>query len=209
MSLDLPTSARFAGAVLCGGASRRMGRDKAGLKLDGVTLLQRAVDRLRAAGAAPVLVVSRLGELSAPGAATVADSALDCGPLGGLVAALRSAPWELCAVVAVDMPDLSAPLLRLLVDRWSGEDAVVPTGPRGPEPLHAVYAASALPAAEAALESRDHSLRGLLAALRVGNVDVAAELGPSLAASFALNLNRPPDVAAWRRRRAASGPPPR
>ena len=48
--------ASFSGAVLTGGASRRMGRDKALVLVDGETLGERVVDALRRAGASDVSV---------------------------------------------------------------------------------------------------------------------------------------------------------
>lgn len=186
-----------------------MGEDKALLELDGISLLQRAIGRLRSAGASPILVASGGRELRVPGCLSVADGVAGRGPLGGLVGALRAAPGELCAVVAVDMPDLSVELLQLLAALWNGEDALVPVSSDGPEPLHAVYAASALAQAELCLRSGDVSLRGLLTRLRVRPVDVAARFGPATAASFAANLNRPDQLMERRRRqRGADRPPP-
>ncbi|MGH9187147.1 MAG: NTP transferase domain-containing protein, partial [Acidimicrobiales bacterium] len=44
-------SAGWSGAVLCGGASRRMGRDKALLVVDGSALAVNVAEALRTAGA--------------------------------------------------------------------------------------------------------------------------------------------------------------
>jgi molybdopterin-guanine dinucleotide biosynthesis protein A len=197
----------LAGAILCGGASRRMGWDKTQLTIDGTTLLERTVIRLRAV-ADPVILAAGEKPLKLDACLTVADASPGQGPLGGLVAVLRTTPHQLCAVVAVDMPDLDAGLLRWLADSWGGEDVVVPVSARGPEPLHAVYAVSALPAAEQLLIRAQLSMRTLLAALRVRLVDARAVSRPDVAARFAINLNRPEDVTAWQRDRSGASPPP-
>ncbi|WP_434127450.1 molybdenum cofactor guanylyltransferase, partial [Enterococcus faecium] len=56
---------RFAGAVLTGGDSRRMGTDKALIEVDGGPLARRVANALRAAGADPVIAVG--GDLEALG----------------------------------------------------------------------------------------------------------------------------------------------
>ena len=50
---------RVVGALLAGGASQRMGRDKAGLMLDGQTLAERALGVLRQVSSAQVILGHR------------------------------------------------------------------------------------------------------------------------------------------------------
>jgi molybdenum cofactor guanylyltransferase len=195
----------LAGAILCGGLSRRMGRDKAGIDIDGTTLLERAVERLRTV-ADPLLLATGSRGHRHHHCVSVSDAAADRGPLGGLVAVLGTSPHQLCAVVAVDMPDLEPELLQRLAALWDGDDAVVPVSARGAEPLHAVYARSALAEAEAALQRGDLSLRRLLDSLRVRRIDAAHLVGSRAAARFAVNLNVPADVMAWHRGEAARRP---
>jgi len=98
----------FAGVVLAGGASRRMGVDKARLRLaDGRTLLQQACEVLHKAGACEVLV-------SGQGAGGIADRHPDIGPLGGIDAVLDDATSEHLLVIPVDMPRLPPRLLQAL-----------------------------------------------------------------------------------------------
>ena len=126
------------------------------------------------------------------------------GPLAGLVSALQASPHELCAAVAVDMPDIDTDLLLALAAWCAGHDAAVPISDRGVEPLHAVYARSALDRLRAAAVSPDVSIRGGLRRLRVCYVT-----GSSLGASpgFARNLNTPGDVRAWLTDRAGAPQP--
>jgi molybdopterin-guanine dinucleotide biosynthesis protein A len=182
-----------------------MGTEKAAITVGGHSLLERAVARV-AEVADPVILATGDSGLEHRGCLHVADAVPQRGPLGGLVAVLRATPHLLCAVVAVDMPDLDPRLLRALAAMWDGEDAVVPASARGPEPLHAVYARSALAGAAAALAGDDSSLTGMLARLRVRVVPAAEVVDEEAAARFATNINRPEDLESWSR--AAAAPPP-
>lgn len=194
---------RLAGAVLCGGRSRCMGSDKAALVIDGQPLLDRAVQRLQTI-AHPVIIAFGSRPLVRPGCVSVADRVPGRRPLAGLVAAVEVSPHPLCTVVAVDMPNSEPALLRSMAGLWEGEDAIMPISEQGPEPLHAVYAHTALPVMNAALRSNNTSLHTVLEALRVRFID-AAEAATS--PRFSMNLNRREDVTDWRRRARAGGPP--
>ena len=187
------------GAVLAGGASRRMGSDKAALLIGGEPLLQRAVGRLRLALAEVIVVGSPALAPRVPGTRIVADEWPGRGPLGALATALRAtdAPWVL--LVACDMPFTEPALIREIARRaltTPAADVVALRGPRGAEPLHAAYSRACLPLALEQLAGDDASLRGLLAAARLAEVspDDARLLDPSGLSAF--NANTPEE---WRR----------
>jgi molybdopterin-guanine dinucleotide biosynthesis protein A len=79
-----------AAIVLAGGGSRRMGRDKAWLELDGQPLLARVIELL-AGRCAPIVVSARPGQALPEllGVERVDDPTPDAGPLVGLHAALE------------------------------------------------------------------------------------------------------------------------
>ncbi len=187
----------MAGVLLAGGLSSRMGADKASLEVDGEPLARRMVDML-AGFCDEVLVASgdgrRLGWL---GVRQVADVLPDAGPLAGLVPGLEAAGprHALIAVVAVDMPYASPAVFRLLGELWGGEDAVVPVTDAGLEPLHAVYAPAAARPLRAELERGERSLRRGLRALSVREVGPDEWRDADPTGRFALNLNRPEDLA--------------
>ena len=85
-------SARFAGAVLCGGQSRRFGRDKATYAFNGTPLAKISLLALREAGASEVFSIGgdadALGDM---GFRAVPDDHPGKGPLGGIICALRHA----------------------------------------------------------------------------------------------------------------------
>lgn len=92
----------FVGAVLTGGASRRMGVDKATITVDGVAMAARVAAALRQAGASEVVLVGR----PVQGLASVPDDTPGEGPLGGVLTALA---WAAEDVVVVAPCDLVAP----------------------------------------------------------------------------------------------------
>lgn len=186
----------FSAIVLAGGASRRMGREKATMVgPDGRTLLACAVDAVRAAGAEDVVVaagdnLTALAGAVPDGVTLVQDARPGLGPIGGLEAGLRHAghPWSIA--VACDMPTIDPAILRDLVGRadeaW---DAVVPVADGWLQPLHAAYHRRALPALQAALAENRLGLTRALDALNVLRVEA-----PS-GATYR-NVNTPADLEA-------------
>ena len=75
------------GVVLAGGESRRMGRDKALVEVDGEPLWKRQVGVLRAAGAERVVVGRRRGQEAIGYPDCCLDAFEGCGPLAGIHAA--------------------------------------------------------------------------------------------------------------------------
>ena len=108
--------AAFSGAVLTGGSSTRMGRDKALLAVGGRPLALAAASALERAGAAEVLAVGGdLDALRALGLDARADDHPGEGPLGGILTALRVAAHDPVVVLACDMPEIDAATVSLLV----------------------------------------------------------------------------------------------
>ena len=135
-----------------------MGRDKAGLLVDGERLLDRQVRLLREAGAEQVLVsvtgTSANGIRSLPeGITQVMDRLPSSGPLAGIEAALLSSDGLPVLVLAVDLPGLGAGHLRRLRDLASPHRGVVPAHGGILEPLAAFYPQDALEEASRRLDS--------------------------------------------------------
>ncbi|HEU4900318.1 MAG TPA: NTP transferase domain-containing protein [Actinomycetota bacterium] len=198
-----------AAAVLAGGASRRMGRDKATLPVGGVELASlvlaaaaRVADPvvLVAPEAHPARRVATAAAATGPPAAprVVADPGL--GPLAAVAAALEALEAEHVLVLAADHPGLRVELLAHLVALAEGADAVACR--RGPrlEPLVAVYRRiPALAAARARLASPagGRSLQGLLADLRTLVVEEPAWRRVDPDGRSFVDLDDPADLAAW------------
>lgn len=178
--------------ILAGGASRRMGRDKAGLEVDGERLVDRAA-RLAGALTDDVIVVSGpRRDLQPTGAREVTDRGR--GPLDGLAAGLAAAGGEAAGVLAVDMPRPCTALLRALATLLGGHDAAVPVVEGRLQPLHAVWATRLAPALERLLEAGERSPTAALHTLEVVRAGPEVWRRHDPAAAFAENWNRPGDL---------------
>jgi molybdopterin-guanine dinucleotide biosynthesis protein A len=157
------------GLVLCGGRSRRMGRDKAVLALGGTTLIERAVGVL--AGIARETLIATGPEPRYPelGLECVLDRVADAGPLAGLEAGLARSRSEWTAALACDMPRVDARVIEILHDRAKERDldACLLATRRGVEPLCAVYRRTCLEPVRAALDAGERAMVSFHAGLRV------------------------------------------
>lgn len=123
----------LAGAVLCGGASSRMGTDKALLAWHGVPMAVRMAATLVDAGCTPVVAIGGDAEgLAAVGMRCIADGHPGDGPYGGVMTALEAlgAGADTVVVVSCDMPLLGAATVAGLVDalRAGPQDSLCAVG---------------------------------------------------------------------------------
>lgn len=172
-----------AGAVLAGGRSRRMGRDKALVELGGRPMVQSVLDALGDAGIDPRVVVggdaNRLSDL---GVEVLADAFPGEGPLGAVVTALDhfAADAVHVLVVACDLPDIGngalAPLLECLEEGGSpgspGSPDVVVARSGAVQPLCAVWSTSLAGSLRAVFDAGERSMFGALDRLRARRVRV-------------------------------------
>ena len=182
-------------AVMAGGRSRRMGRDKAWLDVgDGRPIVQRVIDVLSEV-ADEVFIVANDDRYHALGRRVVPDSFPDGGALGGIATALAAATHDRVIVAACDMPFLRSEVFRLLIERSEGADAVVPRTGGEYEALHALYTKACLAPIERALAAGRMRVISFFDDVRVRAIDETdlRAVDPDLA-SFT-NVNTPEELA--------------
>ena len=158
--------------VLAGGASQRMGSNKALLPIgQGETLVSRVVKNL-AALTDDLILVSNAPELYAglPVQHT-SDHYLGAGPLAGLHAGLLATHYPWAFVAACDMPLIDHRLVRYMLLVSESYQAVAPRVGQSIEPLHALYHRSCLPAIETRLEQNQRRVVSFYPDVRVRYVD--------------------------------------
>lgn len=169
----LRASSPIGAAILAGGASRRMGQNKALLRRspDGSSLIEIVVSRLSGAGfPSPMLVTNSPEEYAFLGLETLPDDDPGSGPIGGILTALRHSPYERVLVVGCDMPFLNADLLGYMATKSPGYEALAPvwndvSGARRVEPLHTIYSKKCIPIIERRVEEGRLKAGDLLDAL--------------------------------------------
>ena len=153
------------GLLLTGGASRRMGEDKALIEVGGRRLVDHAAALLTAV-ADPVIEVGP----GWSGLPAVREDPPGSGPLAALgagAASLRAAGHDgAVLVLAVDMPRVGVELLRLLAGR-PGTATAVPRAGGHPQPMCARYGPDVLAAVDERLAAGGRSLRDLLETLAI------------------------------------------
>ncbi|MFA7249680.1 MAG: molybdenum cofactor guanylyltransferase [Dehalococcoidia bacterium] len=198
------------GIVLAGGRSRRMGRDKASLVLDGETLLQRTVRALSAV-ATEVVVVRAPGAALPPVVAPcpvvdVEDPVEGEGPLVGIAAGLEAAHAPLAIVVGVDMPFLQPALLRLLAERVRGGARwVLPIAGHRPQPLCSAFARDALETLRAHIAAGDRAPMAVAADLGMVRLEPEAWRAADPEGLSFMDVDTPEDFAAALARVRAGG----
>jgi molybdopterin-guanine dinucleotide biosynthesis protein A len=179
------------GVVLAGGEGRRMGRDKAEVRVDGEALWRRQVRMLRQAGAGRVVLVRRRDQAPVAYDDVRFDVFSRSGPLAGLHCALGIGrdPWV--AVVAVDMPGIDPAWFLWLRGFCRAGSGAVARHALSLEPLAAIYPAGARAAAASRLMRHDFSVRSFALELAAAGRMTVVTL-PAAARGRAASLNAPP-----------------
>jgi len=184
--------------ILAGGRGRRLGGDKAAVKLGGETLLERVV-RLVSQLSDDVIAVARAGQrlqaaLPSDSVRLLSDAEPHSGVLAGVATGLAAAHHDWCLVVACDMPFISLDLIGYMISLRRGYDAVVPRLEAGLEPLLSLYHKRCLPALWDALRAGERRVVSFFGPLRVRYVE-AAEIGrfDPTGRSF-YNINAPQEL---------------
>ena len=182
---------RPVGVVLTGGASARMGVDKATLVVDGKPMAVHVGDALWEASCHPGECQG--GDIEAIrgyGLDVVPDRRPGDGPLHAIHDALQRHVSESVVVAACDLVDLDAETIRSVIDAGSADtDAdVAVAGSDGDRHLVAWWRAGAVDRIGSLLHGGVDSFRGALAELRTIDVEVPSDR--------VRNLNTPSDVDA-------------
>ena len=181
--------------ILAGGASTRMGADKALLDFRGRPLIAHQLEILRGIFGDVLIGANDPEPYASFGARVVPDLLEERCSLTGVHALISAATTRHIFVVACDLPFLNPELIRRLLKPSEGVDVVLPVTKRGPEPLHAVYSKGCLLAIEAAARQGVWKMTGFMKNVSVARVPIKEADWKVDGRSPFLNANTPQE---WR-----------
>ena len=181
----------YSAAILAGGRSRRMGRDKSMLEIGGVPVIRRIADTLGGMFRDVFVVANEKEEYERMGLAVVGDIHPGNDSLGGLHTAVATAKGSHVFVAGCDMPLLQPALIRglaSLVDEW---DVIIPIKDDYPEPLCAFYGKNCAPHIEESISRGRLKMIGFHERVRVKLVEEALWREWDAEGASFLNANTP------------------
>ena len=181
------------GFILVGGASSRMGTDKARLAIGKESFVQR-IGRELSTATAKVSVVGKPDQNDS-GFPLAPDVYEQWGALGGVHAALAACRSEWAFIIACDLPNVTSALFERLLLFRKGFDAVAPVQADGRrQPLCAAYlVAVCLPQAEALIKTGERKPVALLQSVATRWLDFSELADLKGAEQFFDNINTPCD----------------
>jgi molybdopterin-guanine dinucleotide biosynthesis protein A len=168
------TQSPFTGCVLTGGASSRMGRDKAILEFEGRPLAVIAIEALSLAGAERVFCLGGDRELlRSHGVESYPDTEPGQGPLAAVIEAFSLSETDVLMVLACDLPRASAASIDATLRGLTGPYSVaLPEFGGRRQYLHGAYHRCALPTLQHSFNAGERSLRRALQGLQLATVEV-------------------------------------
>lgn len=191
MVVMIPTAC----GILAGGASSRMGRNKALLPFRGRPLLRHQLDTLKPLFS-EILISANDPEPYKPfGLRVVPDQFAERSSLAGVHALLKAATAPRIFVIACDLPFLNSDLIRKLIGNPGDFDVIIPESDNGLEPLHAVYSRNCVPAIEREAADGHWKMTGFHDGLWIDTVPISESDWMVEGRSPFTNANTPDD---WR-----------
>lgn len=195
---------KLTAGILAGGKSSRMGENKALLKTEGITFLERALRLFGSLADFDELLVSAAekkeyeaicshaqnqGEASGKVLGLVLDERQGYGPLEGVYRLLLASQNEWVFVAAVDMPCISREAIQYIIRcQREGAQVVLPRAAGRSHPLFGLYAKKVIPAIEEMFRQEVHKISRMQEWVPVKKVDLEES---GLAEAVLANVNTP------------------
>jgi molybdopterin-guanine dinucleotide biosynthesis protein A len=183
---------QFEAFILAGGASSRMGSDKAQLLIQNESFTQRIANSLLKVTSSVTLVGHVTDD---PRLKVALDVYPGWGALGGVHGALNACASQWAFIVACDLPFVTAELCARLATERNDHEAVVPIQPDGtPQPLCALYKTEpCLRLAKELIENGQRRPLDLLECIRTRWVSFSELADLDQSPNFFVNINTPED----------------
>jgi molybdenum cofactor guanylyltransferase len=149
-------------AILAGGRSRRMGRNKSFVSVQGKPMIEHILESLTPLNVPKIIITNSAYDYRQYHLPLFADVIPDQGALGGIYTALyhSATPYALC--VACDMPFLNIQVIQHILSLRETHDAVAVCINNVWQPFPAVYHKNLAPSLREAIDSRRLQMQKIL-----------------------------------------------
>ena len=158
------------GVILAGGKNKRMGRNKAFLKINGRTIIDQIVDIFKDIFDEVIIVTNSPLEYLHLNLRIVTDLVPNKGALGGIYTGLFYASFQHIFVSACDMPFLNTEFIQYMMSKVDNLDVIVPRSDDGLQPLHSIYSKSCLKHIETLITSKNLKVVSFYPRVRVKEI---------------------------------------
>ena len=181
--------------ILAGGKSRRMGREKAFLKIGGVPLIEGVLAAARAACDRVLIVSNTPSAFEHLGVEVFTDIHPGFGSMGGLHTGLFHARTDTVFALGCDMPFVNPQLMEYISSVRGDADAAVPIVGKYYEPLFCAYSKNTIDEVETAIREKRRQVVSLFfnrLKLRPVTEHELRAIDPEL--DSLVNINTPEDI---------------
>jgi molybdopterin-guanine dinucleotide biosynthesis protein A len=185
------------GIILAGGDSRRMGRDKAMLRLSETAIIETTARLFKRLFSEVIIVSKQAGRFGDLRCREVEDIYPDKGAMIGILTGLKEAETDYIFTAACDMPFLNEKVINLIINSGRGYDVALPSAAGYTHPLHALYSRKCLDGMSAFMEKGEKGINRFIKNLPKNRVKTISEeevkaLDPDALSLF--NVNTPEDM---------------
>ena len=170
-----------------GEKSRRLGKIKALIKINGSTIIEKIVNEIKECFKKVLIVTTDVKKFKKIKYAKVVEDRYKIGPLGGILTGLKNSPYRYNFVIACDYPFVKKEVVEYMMNIKDGYEILIPKDGDSVHPLFAIYSKELCPLIERNLKMGRYKVFALLRKADVKYVKDIPDFGEVF---FNLNTER-------------------
>jgi molybdopterin-guanine dinucleotide biosynthesis protein A len=182
------------GIILSGGKSLRMGQNKAFIRIEGVSIINRISALFEELFEEVIIVTNETELFKNLDLKIYADILPNKGALGGLYTGIHFSKFNYSFCVACDMPFINKSLVQYLAQNIGGEDVIVPRTKDGLQPLHALYSKNCLHPIKSVIDQGKYKIIDFYSKVKVRIVEENEFISLDPSKGSFINVNSPDDL---------------
>lgn len=179
------------GVILAGGKSTRMGTNKALLKIDNRTVIEKVASELQLVCDKVIIVTNVPDDYRFLDFDLIGDRYINKGPLAGIESAMYHYVANQYIIAACDMPFINRHIYRYLINNLTSYDAVVPKYGNRVHPLSGIYRRNVLKNIQEHIENENLKIRSFFAHINIHIIDKFNNIDKTLLDYHFFNMNNP------------------